>query len=69
MRPGRLTPPADPKIGDVPVEHFCVRVDIERYRDTDPTHDEIVVFDNWAQSNFDTSSVPFNSPSTASARW
>jgi hypothetical protein len=46
-----------------------VRVDIERYRDTDPTHDEIVVFDNWAQSNFDTSSVPFNSPSTASARW
>jgi hypothetical protein len=58
------TPPQSLLIGDVEVEHFCLRVDIERYVDTvNPAQDEITVFDNWAQSNFDTTSAPFNSPS------
>jgi hypothetical protein len=56
--------PASVKIGDVEVEHFCVRVDIERYRDpAHPDHEEIVVHDNWAQSNFDSKPVKFGSPS------
>jgi M6 family metalloprotease-like protein len=56
--------PASVKVGDVEAEHFCVRVDIDRYRDpAHPEHEEIVVFDNWAQSNFDSKPVKFNSPS------
>jgi hypothetical protein len=56
--------PPSVKVGDVEAEHFCVRVEIERYRDpAHPDQEEIVVFDNWAQSNFDTKSVGFGSPS------
>jgi hypothetical protein len=56
--------PASVKVGDTEVEHFCVRVDIDRYRDlAHPDHEEIVTFDNWAQSNFDAVSLPFGSPS------
>ena len=56
--------PASVKLDDVEAEHFCVRVEIDRYRDpANPDQEEIVVFDNWAQSNFDTTSVPFGSPS------
>lgn len=52
------------KVGDVEAEHFCVRVEIDRYRDpAHPEHEEIVTFDNWAQSNFDSASVSFGSPS------
>lgn len=60
--------PADLKIGDVDVEHFCVRVDVDAYVDPrDPGNNEIVVFDNWAQSNFDTTTVDHGSPSRR--RW
>ena len=56
--------PASVKVGDVEAEHFCVRVEIDRYRDpAHPEHEEIVVFDNWAQSNFDAKPVGFGSPS------
>ncbi len=56
--------PASFKVEDVEAEHFCVRVDIDRYRDpAHPDQEEIVVFDNWAQSNFDTKPVNFGSPS------
>jgi hypothetical protein len=56
--------PASVKVGDVEAEHFCVRVEIDRYRDpAHPAQEEIVVFDNWAQSNFDSASVSFGSPS------
>jgi hypothetical protein len=56
--------PASVKVGDVEAEHFCVRVDIDRYLDpAHPEHEEIVVADNWAQSNFDTKPVGFGSPS------
>lgn len=58
--------PASVPVGDdhVEAQHFCVRVDIDRYRDpAHPDADEIVVFDNWAQSNFDTKAVGFGSPS------
>ena len=42
------------KIGDDTVEHFCVKADIERYVDpSDPSHDEIVIGNNWAQSHGD----------------
>jgi hypothetical protein len=58
------TIPASVKVADVEVEHFCVRVDVERYRDpAHPDHEEIVVHDNWAQSNFDAKPVKFGSPS------
>ncbi|MDA2892350.1 hypothetical protein PDG61_15630 [Mycolicibacterium sp. BiH015] len=56
--------PQSVKVGDVEAEHFCVRVDIDHY--SDPAHPdlgEIVVADNWAQSNFDTKRVGFGSPS------
>lgn len=60
--------PASVKVGDVEVEHFCVRVDIERYLDpAHPDHEEIVVHDNWAQSNFDAKPVKFGSPSDRTA--
>ena len=56
--------PASVKVGDAEATHFCVRVDIDRYRDpAHPEQEEIVVFDNWAQSNFDSVSVAFGSPS------
>ena len=56
--------PPSVKVGDTEAEHFCVRVDIDRYLDpAHPEHDEIVVSDNWAQSNFDTKPVAFGSPS------
>jgi M6 family metalloprotease-like protein len=56
--------PASVKVKDVEAEHFCVRVDIDRYLDpAHPDHEEIVVGDNWAQSNFDTKPVGFGSPS------
>lgn len=58
------TPPANLAIDDVPVEHFCIRVDVDRYVDpTDPSGSEIVIFNNWAQSNFMTSAVGHGSPS------
>jgi hypothetical protein len=58
------TPPAGLQIGGKDVEHFCVRVDIDRYIDVaNPAHSEITVSDNWAQSNFDATSASFNSPS------
>jgi M6 family metalloprotease-like protein len=56
--------PASFKIGDVEVEHFCIRADIDRYVDpTDPSASEIVLHNNWAQSNFDTNAVASGSPS------
>ena len=56
--------PASVKVGDDEAQHFCVRVDIDRYSDpAHPEQAEIVVFDNWAQSNFDSTTVPYGSPS------
>ena len=56
--------PASVQVNGVEAEHFCVRVDIDRYVDPlDPSGDEIVVFNNWAQSNFSTSAVGHGSPS------
>ena len=58
--------PASVQVGDdhVEAQHFCARVDIDRYHDpAHPDEKEIVVFDNWAQSNFDTKAVGFGSPS------
>jgi hypothetical protein len=56
--------PASVKVGDDEANHFCVRVEIESYRDpVHPENEEIVVFDNVAQSNFDSYTVPFGSPS------
>ncbi|MDQ3870812.1 MAG: hypothetical protein M3301_04245, partial [Chloroflexota bacterium] len=58
------TPPASLQVDGKEVEHFCVRVDIDRYIDpSDPSGSEIVIFNNWAQSNFDTSAVGHGSPS------
>jgi len=58
------TPPASFQVAGKEVEHFCVRVDIDRYVDpTDPSGSEIVIHDNWAQSNFDTGRVAHGSPS------
>lgn len=56
--------PADLKLNNVDVDHFCVRVEIDRFVDArDDTHSEIVVFNNWAQSNFDSTNVSHGSPS------
>ena len=56
--------PASVKVGEDAADHFCLRVDIDRYRDpAHPEQEEIVVFDNWAQSNFDAVAVPSGSPS------
>ena len=45
--------------------HFCVGVRIDRFTDAlHPENDEVVLGDNWAQSNFADDSVPFGSPST-----
>jgi hypothetical protein len=53
-------------VDGVQVWHFCVRADVTKYVDsTDPNlHNEIVVHDNWAQSNFDGVFLPFGSPSS-----
>ena len=49
----------------IEAEHFCVRVDVDRYVDPlDPTGDEIVVHNNWAQSNFGTAVTGQSSPSS-----
>ena len=57
------TPP-NMKLKGVPVEHFCVNARIDRFRNPlNPDEDEIVVADNWAQSNFTTESVANGSPS------
>jgi hypothetical protein len=56
--------PASIQVGSIEAEHFCVRVDVDRYVDpTDPAGSEIVVYDNWAQSNFTTDAVAHSSPS------
>jgi hypothetical protein len=56
------------KIEDIEVEHFCVKASIDAYVDPkDPSNNEIVVFNNWAQSNFDTTTVSDGSPSDR--RW
>jgi hypothetical protein len=56
--------PATVQLDGKEVEHFCVRVDVDRYTDPlDPTGDEIVVHNNWAQSNFTTAAVGNGSPS------
>ncbi|MFF1446337.1 hypothetical protein [Streptomyces sp. NPDC058295] len=48
----------------IEVEHFCVRVDVDAYVDPrGPGGNEVVIFDNWAQSNFDTTTVSHGSPS------
>ena len=58
------TPPASVKLKGVDVQHFCVRAEIERFRNPlNPGEDEITVYDNWAQSNFDTAPVAHGSPS------
>lgn len=58
------TPPASLKLNDVEVEHFCVNARIDRFRNPlNPGEDELVVVDNWAQSNFTTESVANGSPS------
>ena len=58
------TPPKSVIVAGKEAEHFCVRVDIDRYVDpSDPTHSEIVVGNNWAQSNFDSTEVAHGSPS------
>ena len=58
------TPPGSLQIDGKEVEHFCIKVDIDRYVDpTDPSGSEIVIHNNWAQSNFDTGRVAHGSPS------
>jgi len=58
------TPPADLKIGDDDVEHFCVKAQVDAYVDPrDASHNEITVANNWAQSNFNTTAVADGSPS------
>lgn len=62
--PGSVTVP-DAAGNSVQAEHFCVRVDIDRYVDPlDPTGSEIVVHNNWAQSNFSTTMTAQASPSS-----
>jgi hypothetical protein len=56
------------KVDDIEVEHFCVKASIDAFVDPrDPSNNEIVVFNNWAQSNFDTTTVTEGSPSER--RW
>lgn len=60
--------PADLKVADIDVEHFCVKASVDAYVDPgDPSSSEIVIFNNWAQSNFDTTTVSEGSPSER--RW
>lgn len=56
--------PALVTVGDTEAKHFCVRVDVARYVDPiDPSGSEIVVHNNWAQSNFSTDAAAHGSPS------
>ncbi|MFN8078260.1 MAG: hypothetical protein U0Q19_01730 [Kineosporiaceae bacterium] len=56
--------PKNEKVADLEVEHYCVRVEIDRYIDpVDPNRNEIVLVNNNAQSNFDTTTVGHGSPS------
>lgn len=56
--------PGTLQIFGVNVDHFCVRADIERYIDPrDPNRNEIVISNNWAQSNYDATNVSSGSPS------
>jgi hypothetical protein len=56
--------PASLQIDNIEVEHFCVKVNIDRYVDPlDPNQSEIVIHNNWAQSNFDTQGLGHGSPS------
>ncbi|TRW46618.1 hypothetical protein [Georgenia yuyongxinii] len=60
--------PAKLKVADIEVEHFCVKVTVDRYVDPlDPNQSEIVIHNNWAQSNFDTKALTHGSP--AERRW
>jgi M6 family metalloprotease-like protein len=60
--------PAELKVDDIEVEHFCVKASVDAYVDpSDPSNSEIVIFNNWAQSNFDTATVGESSPSER--RW
>ncbi len=55
--------PRSLEVAGVEVEHFCVKVTIDRYVDPlDPAHSEIVIYNNWAQSNFDTKALKHGSP-------
>ncbi|SDM48243.1 hypothetical protein [Nonomuraea jiangxiensis] len=64
MVPASVTVPATSGPA-IEAEHFCVRVDIDRYVDpVDPTGSEIVIHNNWAQSNFNTASTAQSSPSS-----
>jgi hypothetical protein len=57
-------PPAELKIGDDEVEHFCIKAQVDAYVDPrDASHNEITVANNWAQSNFNTTAVAEGSPS------
>lgn len=59
----KWTPPASLQINGLDVEHFCVSAVVERYRDPrTPDHDEIVVDNNRAQSNFATAAARSGSP-------
>ncbi|HJT58574.1 MAG TPA: hypothetical protein VJ761_18850 [Ktedonobacteraceae bacterium] len=56
--------PQNLQIEGVDVNHFCVRAEIDRYIDPrDPSRNEIVISNNWAQSNFDSTNVASGSPS------
>jgi hypothetical protein len=60
--------PAELKVNDIEVEHFCVKASVDAYVDPlDPTNSEIVIFNKWAQSNFDSTTVANGSPSDR--RW
>ncbi|MFD9005035.1 hypothetical protein ACFV0T_29465 [Streptomyces sp. NPDC059582] len=57
--------PASLQVDGMEVEHFCVKADIAAYVDPlDPSHSEIVVYNNSAQSNFNSTAVSTGSPST-----
>jgi len=56
--------PGSLQVAGKEVEHFCVRVAVDRFvNPLDASQDEIVVHNNWAQSNFDTKVVAHGSPS------
>ncbi|TAK60539.1 hypothetical protein [Methylobacter sp.] len=58
------TLPPSVQVGGIEAEHFCVRADVDRYIDPkDPAGSEIVVYNNWAQSNFSTDATGHGSPS------
>jgi hypothetical protein len=57
------TPPKAVYVAGQSADHFCVKADVERYVDpSDPAHNEIVVANNWAQSNFDSTDLVHGSP-------